>query len=396
MNTIYLNQGREKSLRRHHPWIFSKAVDESKISEAISAGDLVKVVSDTGEFLCYGIYSPKSQIRIRALSFNEDTVPDADFFKERIKVACALRKSVIARGNDGVRLVASEGDFLPGLVVDRYNDFIVISISSLAMEVFRDTIIETFRELYPKSSGYERSDLKSRVKEGLEEQKGLLWGREPDEVIYVKEGGSVLLPVNIANGHKTGYYLDQPENRRAFPIDLHGKSVLNCFCYTGGFGLRAASLGAASVTQVDSSENALEMARKNVEANQLDESVFTYEKADVFQYLRTCRDSRKSFDLIVLDPPKLIETQAQLEKGCRGYKDLNLLALKLLNPGGALLTFSCSGAMTPELFQKVVGDAARDAGKSPRVSRILQQAPDHPLSLDIPEADYLTGLELLI
>ena len=195
--------------------------------------------------------------------------------------------------------------------------------------------------------------------------------------------------------HKTGCYLDQRENRRAFPIDLHGKSVLNCFCYTGGFGLRAASLGASSVTQVDSSENALEMARKNAEANKLDENIFTYEKADVFQYLRTCRDSRKSFDLIVLDPPKLIETQAQLEKGCRGYKDLNLLALKLLNPGGALLTFSCSGAMTPELFQKVVGDAARDAGKSPRVARILQQAPDHPLSLDIPEADYLTGLELL-
>ena len=263
------------------------------------------------------------------------------------------------------------------------------------MDRWKRVITDILMDMPDINTVYERSDTSARAREGLEVADGLLAGKPlPNQFLMTEYG--LNLWVDIANGHKTGCYLDQRENRRAFPIDLHGKSVLNCFCYTGGFGLRAASLGANSVTQVDSSENALEMARKNAEANHLDENVFTYEKADVFQYLRTCRDSRKSFDLIVLDPPKLIETQAQLEKGCRGYKDLNLLALKLLNPGGALLTFSCSGAMTPELFQKVVGDAARDAGKSPRVSRILQQAPDHPLSLDIPEADYLTGLELLL
>ena len=396
MNTIYLNQGREKSLRRHHPWIFSKAVDESKISEAISAGDLVKVVSDTGEFLCYGIYSPKSQIRIRALSFNEDTVPDADFFKERIKVACALRKSVIARGNDGVRLVASEGDFLPGLVVDRYNDFIVISISSLAMEVFRDTIIETFRELYPKSSCYERSDLKSRVKEGLEEQKGLLWGREPDEVIYVKEGGSVLLPVNIANGHKTGAYLDQRASRIRAGELSKGCRVLNCFCYTGGFGLWALKGGAARVENVDVSELALSAAKAGVAQNHLDPGHCRFIKADVFEFLRKQAEKGEQYDLVILDPPKFAESAANLRRACRGYQDINRLGLKLVKKGGRLLTFSCSGLVGAELFQKIVADAALEAGVEAQVVSALRQDDDHVIALPCPESFYLKGLEIAV
>ncbi len=380
--SLILKRRRERSLLRKHPWIFSGGVE--RIDGEPQPGDTIEIHDSTGKWIARAAYSPSSQIIARVWTFDVEEKIDRDFIRKRIEAAVQYRESLgLSKVTNAWRLVFGEADGLPGLVVDRYGDIAVCQFLTVAMDRWKRVITDILMDMPDINTVYERSDTNARAREGLEVAEGLLAGKPLPEKF-------------LANGHKTGYYLDQRENRRAFPIDLHGKSVLNCFCYTGGFGLRAASLGAASVTQVDSSENALEMARKNVEANQLDESVFTYEKADVFQYLRTCRDSRKSFDLIILDPPKLIETQAQLEKGCRGYKDLNLLALKLLNPGGALLTFSCSGAMTPELFQKVVGDAARDAGKSPRVSRILQQAPDHPLSLDIPEADYLTGLELLL
>ena len=392
--SLILKHRRERPLLRKHPWIFSGGVE--RIDGDPQPGDTIEVHDSTGKWIARAAYSPNSQIIARVWTFDVEEKIDRDFIRKRIEAAVAYRESLgLSKVTNAWRLVFGEADGLPGLVIDRYGDIAVCQFLTVAMDRWKRVITDILMDMPDINTVYERSDTNARAREGLEVADGLLAGKPLPTQFLMTEYG-LNLWVDIANGHKTGCYLDQRENRRAFPIDLHGKSVLNCFCYTGGFGLRAASLGASSVTQVDSSENALEMARKNADANHLDENVFSYEKADVFQYLRTCRDSRKSFDLIVLDPPKLIETQAQLEKGCRGYKDLNLLALKLLNPGGALLTFSCSGAMTPELFQKVVGDAARDAGKSPRVARILQQAPDHPLSLDIPEADYLTGLELLL
>ena len=392
--SLILKHRRERSLLRKHPWIFSGGVE--RIDGEPQPGDTIEVHDSTGKWVARAAYSPESQIIARVWTFDPDEKVDRDFIRKRLEAAIAYRDALgISHYTNAWRLVFSEADGLPGLIIDRYGDIAVCQFLTVAMDRWKYVITEILLNQPNIHSVYERSDTNARKREGLPETNGLIDGKPIPDLFLLHEYGMDLW-VDIANGHKTGCYLDQRENRREFPIDLNGKSVLNCFCYTGAFGIRAAMYGADSVVQVDSSENALELARKNSDANHLDANVFSYEKADVFQFLRTCRDSRKSFDLIILDPPKLAETQSQIEKACRGYKDINLLAFKLLNPGGALLTFSCSGAMTPELFRKVVGDAARDAGKTPRISRILQQAPDHPLSLDLPEADYLTGLELLM
>ena len=392
--TVILKEGREKSLLRHHPWIFSKAIQ--KADESLQMGQTVEVVNQAGEFLCYGLYSPNSQIRVRALSFDENVKITDDLVASRVKDAISLRKNVFARGNDGVRLISSEGDLLPGLIADKYNEFIVISISSCGMERYKNIICQTLKEIFPECSIYERSDTKSRAKEGLPVRKGVVIGTEPDDTIYVREEGQVYIPVDIKNGHKTGAYLDQRLSRIKAGSLSKGASVLNCFSYTGGFGLWALKGGAKRIENVDVSEHALNAAKTGVAFNHLDPGRCKFLKKDVFAYLREQVENGAKYDLVILDPPKFAESAANLKKACRGYQDINRLGLKLVAKGGHLLTFSCSGLVDPALFQKIVADAAIDAGVDGRVLGTLRQDEDHVVSLPRPEPFYLTGLDIAV
>lgn len=392
--TVILNEGREKSLLRHHPWIFSKAIQ--KADESLQMGQTVEVVNQAGEFLCYGLYSPNSQIRVRALSFDENVKITDALIASRVKDAISLRKNVFARGNDGVRLISSEGDLLPGLIADKYNEFIVISISSCGMERYKNIICQTLKEIFPECSIYERSDTKSRAKEGLPVRKGVVIGSEPDDTIYVREEGQVYIPVDIKNGHKTGAYLDQRLSRIKAGSLSKGASVLNCFSYTGGFGLWALKGGAKRIENVDVSEHALNAAKTGVAFNHLDPGRCKFLKKDVFAYLREQVEKGAKYDLVILDPPKFAESAANLKKACRGYQDINRLGLKLVAKGGHLLTFSCSGLVDPALFQKIVADAAIDAGVDGRVLGTLRQDEDHVVSLPCPETFYLKGLDIAV
>lgn len=392
--TVILNEGREKSLLRHHPWIFSKAIQ--KADESLQMGQTVEVVNQAGEFLCYGLYSPNSQIRVRALSFDENVKITDALIASRVKDAISLRKNVFARGNDGVRLISSEGDLLPGLIADKYNEFIVISISSCGMERYKNIICQTLKEIFPKCSIYERSDTKSRAKEGLPVRKGVVIGTEPDDTIYVREEGQVYIPVDIKNGHKTGAYLDQRLSRIKAGSLSKGASVLNCFSYTGGFGLWALKGGAKRIENVDVSEHALNAAKTGVAFNHLDPGRCKFLKKDVFAYLREQVEKGAKYDLVILDPPKFAESAANLKKACRGYQDINRLGLKLVAKGGHLLTFSCSGLVDPALFQKIVADAAIDVGVDGRVLGTLRQDEDHVVSLPCPETFYLKGLDIAV
>lgn len=392
--TVILNEGREKSLLRHHPWIFSKAIQ--KADESLQMGQTVEVVNQAGEFLCYGLYSPNSQIRVRALSFDENVKITDALIASRVKDAISLRKNVFARGNDGVRLISSEGDLLPGLIADKYNEFIVISISSCGMERYKNIICQTLNEIFPECSIYERSDTKSRAKEGLPVRKGVVIGTEPDDTIYVREEGQVYIPVDIKNGHKTGAYLDQRLSRIKAGSLSKGASVLNCFSYTGGFGLWALKGGAKRIENVDVSEHALNAAKTGVAFNHLDPGRCKFLKKDVFAYLREQVENGAKYDLVILDPPKFAESAANLKKACRGYQDINRLGLKLVAKGGHLLTFSCSGLVDPALFQKIVADAAIDAGVDGRVLGTLRQDEDHVVSLPCPETFYLKGLDIAV
>lgn len=392
--TVILNEGREKSLLRHHPWIFSKAIQ--KADESLQMGQTVEVVNQAGEFLCYGLYSPNSQIRVRALSFDENVKITNDLVASRVKDAISLRKNVFARGNDGVRLISSEGDLLPGLIADKYNEFIVISISSCGMERYKNIICQTLKEIFPECSIYERSDTKSRAKEGLPVRKGVVIGSEPDDTIYVREEGQVYIPIDIKNGHKTGAYLDQRLSRIKAGSLSKGASVLNCFSYTGGFGLWALKGGAKRIENVDVSEHALNAAKTGVAFNHLDPGRCKFLKKDVFAYLREQVEKGAKYDLVILDPPKFAESAANLKKACRGYQDINRLGLKLVAKGGHLLTFSCSGLVDPALFQKIVADAAIDAGVDGRVLGTLRQDEDHVVSLPCPETFYLKGLDIAV
>ena len=387
---VTLHEGREKSLLRHHPWIFSKAV--ASCDENLGKGEVVKVVSSKGEFLCWGCVSPASQIRVRALSFKEDIVPDDTLIETRVHEAVARRKEMMAEGNDGVRLVASEGDLLPGLICDKYNEYLVISISSCAMEHFKDAVVKALHEDFPEASIYERSDTKSRTKEGLDEHCGVILGKEPPKTIYVKEGNAVFIPVDITTGHKTGAYLDQRASRIYASSLSKNARVLNCFSYTGGFGLWCLKGGANRIENVDVSRQALDEAKQGVVFNHLDPGRCRFIKEDVFAFLREQVEKGEKYDLVILDPPKFAESAANLRRACRGYQDIMRLGFSLLNKGGNLLAFSCSGLVGPELFQKLAADAALDAGVDAVIRHTLRQDSDHVVSLPCPESFYLKGL----
>ncbi len=391
---LILKKGRELSLRRRHPWIFSGAV--ASLKGTPQPGETVLVRDSGGSFLAWAAYSPASQIAARVWSFREEEIPGPELFQQRLETAFSCRKSVFPAGlPDAYRLVNAESDALPGLVVDLYGPYAVCQISSAGMELWRGVLGELLLRYAPEGV-YERSDVESREKEGLVPRTGLLAGREPPALIPFLENG-IRYFCDPREGHKTGFYLDQRMNRLAVRNASAGKGeVLNCFAYTGGFGLAALKGGAGKVWNVDVSGAALRLAEKNAEQNAFSPEAFRTVEADVFQFLRSCRDSRRMFDMIILDPPKFASSVSRREKAARGYKDINLLAMKLLRPGGVLFTFSCSGAMDEDLFGKVIASAAEDAQVDLRISARLFQGPDHPVAAAFPEGAYLKGVQALI
>jgi 23S rRNA (cytosine1962-C5)-methyltransferase len=394
MASIHLKSGREKSLLRRHPWIFSGAI--ARVEGEPATGETVLVQDARGQALGWGAYSPQSQIAVRMWTFEPETQIDANFLSERLQRAVAARSSLAARGDlDAYRLVYAESDGLPGLVVDRYGDTLVCQFLSAGAERWKPTLVEALQQLkvgdWRPGGVFERSDVDVRSKEGLPPTTGVLAGAAPPESIVINEYGC-RFKVQVATGHKTGFYLDQRDNRARLAGDAVGREVLNAFAYTGGFAVWALRGGASHVVNVETSQPALALGQENVRLNGLDTARVEDVAGDVFRVLRQYRDSQREFDLIVLDPPKFAEARSQLEGATRGYKDINLLALKLLRPGGVLFTFSCSGLVTPELFQQVVAGAALDSGREVQIVGRLSQGPDHPVALNFPEGEYLKGL----
>ena len=390
---IFLKDGREKSLQRRHPWIFSGAIDS--IDGTPKSGDTLPVRDVAGNFLAWVAYNADSQITARVWSWQEKEVIDADFFRQRIVAALAARTALgLARHGNGMRIIHGESDGLPGLIVDKFGDVLVMQLGSAGPEHWRDTLADILQELLSPVCIYERSDSDGRELEGLVKRNGIVRGALPKH-IEVSENG-LRFAVDVAEGQKTGYYLDQRDNR-AFTGELaHDKEVLNCFCYTGGFSLYALRGGAKSVLSIDSSQEALNIAQQNVTLNEFDATKAEWQCADVFEALRKLRDQNRKFDLIILDPPKFAPTAAFAEKASRAYKDINLLGFKLLRPGGLLFTYSCSGGISDDLFQKIIAGAALDAGVDAQIVKKLHAAPDHPVLLSFPEGAYLKGLVLRI
>jgi 23S rRNA (cytosine1962-C5)-methyltransferase len=393
--SIILKPGREKSLLRRHPWVFSGAV--SRVDGDPQLGQTVDVLSDKGQFLARGAYSPASQIRARVWTYDPAEKVDADLFRRRIQAALALREGLAPAqkggtqgGTDALRLVHAESDGLPGLIVDRYANHLVLQFLSTGAEFWRETTVELLAELTGVTNIYERSDADVRELEGLQPRTGILREQPPDRLTITENG--IKFTVDIAGGHKTGFYLDQRHNRQRLRELASGRDVLDCFSYTGGFTLNALAGGAKSVLSVDSSVDALNLLRENISINGLPADRSATMEGDVFQLLRKFRDEARSFDLIVLDPPKFAPTAVQAEKAARGYKDINLLAFKLLRAGGILFTFSCSGGVEAALFQKIVAGAALDAGVDTSIVEYLSQDYDHPVNLNFPEGAYLKGL----
>ncbi|NOU00136.1 MAG: class I SAM-dependent rRNA methyltransferase [Gallionella sp.] len=430
---IILNPGREKSVLHRHPWIFSGAIKQ--MDGAPISRDTLPVRSAQGEFLAWAAYNPDSKITARIWSWREDEIIDAAFFRKRIESALAARVSFSnisqekkwpafplpqgeglkvegthindssltptlsrrereATQNNGMRLIHAESDGLPGLIVDQYGDVLVMQIGSAGAERWRDTCADILQELCNPICVYERSDSDSRLLEKLDKRNGVLRGSLPNSVEVIENG--LRFKVDVAEGQKTGFYLDQRNNRALTETLARDKDVLNCFCYTGGFSLYALRGGAKSVLSIDASADALSIAQENLIANGLDTTRAEWQEADVFQALRTLRDQGRKFDLIILDPPKFAPTAAFAEKAARGYKDINLLGFKLLRPGGVLATYSCSGGISDDLFQKIIAGAALDAGVDAQIVHYLHASADHPVLLSFPEGAYLKGLVLRI
>ncbi|HHF2955511.1 TPA: class I SAM-dependent methyltransferase [Vibrio diabolicus] len=387
---IYLVKGREKSVKRKHPWIFSRGIN--KVEGEPALGETVDVFTHDDKWLAKAAYSPASQIRARIWSFDKEEI-DTAFFVKRLKDAQLLREDIIERdGLTGYRLIAAESDGMPGVTIDRYQNFFVCQLLSAGAEHNKQAIVDALVECFPDCSVYERSDVAVRKKEGLKETTGVLHGEEPPKSVVIEENG-VKISVDIVGGHKTGFYLDQRDSRQQAMKYVKGKEVLNCFSYTGGFGLYALKGDAKRVINADVSQPALDTAKFNAELNEFDISKkrAVFLNADVFKLLREYRDQGTQFDVVIMDPPKFADSKAQLNGACRGYKDINMLAMQILKPGGTLLTYSCSGLMDQVLFQKIIADAALDANRQVKFVERFEQAADHPTDTAYPEGFYLKG-----
>ena len=387
---MIIKSGREKSLLRRHPWIFSGAMNS--VDTGVESGDFVRVEAADGRFLAHAAFSEKSQIIARVMSFNENDVIDEDFFRKRIGDAVRYR-GAIPHETNAMRLIHAESDGLPGLIADRYGDVVVLQLSTAGIDRQRDLLARLLMDATQAKTIYERSDADVRELEGLPPRNGWLLGAALQDEVVIEENG-MRIAVDIAHGHKTGFYLDQRENRALTRSLSSDAEVLNCFCYTGAMSVAALAGGAKSALSIDSSGPALAIAARNVALNNLDAARAEWLEADVFQALRKLRDQARSFDLIILDPPKFAPTAHHAEKAARAYKDINLLGLKLLRAGGYLLTFSCSGGISADLFQKIIAGAALDAGVDAQILRHLNAGVDHPVAIHFPEGEYLKGLLL--
>ena len=386
---VILKKGREKSVKNRHPWIFSGSV--SRVEGNPSNGDVVDVWNSRARFVARGIYNDKSQIRVRLLTWNPNDPIDEQFWQRRISRAIVGRLSLKqSQDTDAYRVVYSEADGVPGFIADVYGPWLVVQFLSLAAEHHRRVILNTLLDIVEPQGIYERSDSDSRAKEGLVPVTGPVWGELPPDLIEIEENGHAFM-VDVKLGHKTGFYLDQRENRQKMTKYFSGKEVLNAFAYTGGFSVYAAHAGASRIVNVDTSERALQIAENNMLRNGFTGREDVYAAADVFDILRSYNEARWKFDVIILDPPKFAHSKRGVEKATHGYKDINMLAMKLLKRGGILATFSCSGAVSRDLFQKVLFGAAVDAGRTAQIIEHLSQGSDHPILLTCRETEYLKG-----
>ncbi len=389
MNKIILNKGKDKAAWQLHPWVFSGA-----ISAALGKpqnGDIVSVYNIEDEFIAYGIYNGNSRVAVRLLEWDPSQEINEQWWRNRVSKSVNNRLSLLHETNNTVRLIFAEADFLPGLIADKYADFISVQVHSAGIEKVKDIIVDQLVQLLQPKGIYERSDLKSREYEGLPDTNGILYGAVPPEFVDVIENG-IHYQVNIVEGQKSGFYCDQRENRAITARYAKDKTVLDCFSYSGGFTLNAFREGAKSITSVDSSGLAIETLKNNIRLNGFDSSKHTAVQSDVNKYLRELGEQGEKFDVIVLDPPKYAPTRSALEKASRAYKDLNRRGLMLLNSGGLLATFSCSGAMDIETFKQVIAWAALDAGKEIQFIYQYCQPEDHPVRASFPESEYLKGL----
>lgn len=390
MKKVFLKKGRKKNVLLRHPWIFSGAIE--KIDYNVEPGDLVEVCDYFGKFIAKGYINPKSQIAIRIMTWEKDENPeDKDFIVNRLRAAINLRKAHFDPSiTNAFRLVNSEADFIPGLIVDRYNDIIVVQILTLGMEKFKETVVEFLKDYLSPRCIYERSDLYVRKKEGLDLKRGIIYGNLPKRQEILENAHAFL--VDIEEGQKTGFYLDQKDNRRELLRFCNGKKILNCFAYTGAFSVYALKGGAEYAVNVEISSSSTELAKEIMHLNQLRDEQQEFIVGDAFNVLRALKEEKREFDLVILDPPKFAHAQGKLENAIRGYKDINLQAMQLLKPGGILFTFSCSGSVSLELFSKIITWAAMDARKSVQVIKRLGQPMDHPYLTTFMESEYLKGL----
>lgn len=390
LSRIILKPKRDRPIRQHHPWVFSGSI--TRVEGSAQDGDLVDVFSASNEWLARGYLNRRSQITVRLFSWDREQLVDQDFWRSRLEQALVGRSGLDANPKvTAYRIVNAESDGIPGLVVDRYDDWLVIQALTLGIEERKHELAGLLFDLVPGVKGvYERSDVDVREKEGMLPAVGSLVGEEPPDLIEIVEHGYQFL-VDVKGGHKTGFYLDQRRNRALLPSYCNGAEVLNAFAYTGAFGIYALGGGAAEVTNVDTLDQALALAMQHVEINRFDVSNIVNEVADVFAQLRAFRAANRQFDVIILDPPRFATSQRSVRKASRGYKDINWIAFQLLKPGGILFTFSCSGLVSRDLFQKIVFGAALDAERDVQIIGQLSQSSDHPVALYFPEAAYLKG-----
>lgn len=390
MIQVNLAKGKEKPVKHHHSWVFSGAI--AKVIGQANNGDIVRVNDNNGQFLAYGYYNQASKITVRLLSWSETETINEDWWFQKIKKSIERRKEGIDfNSTDSYRLIFSEADELPGLIVDKFQDYLVCQFLTLGIDQRKQIIIDALVKILQPKGIYERSDAAARTLEGIAVSNGLLYGTIPNEPILIKENNLHFL-VDVNEGQKSGYFLDQRENRAYLANFAKGKTVLDCFSYSGGFSLYAKNAGAKNVTSVDSSALAMETLKANYESNQMAFAPEQLIVADVFQYLRNANTENLHWDLIILDPPKLAPSRKSLPRAERAYKDLNMQALKLMKEGDLLATFSCSGSLTLDHFKQILAWAAVDAGKELQFIHEFGQPIDHPVRSAFPESFYLKGL----
>lgn len=390
MHSVKLKKGKEKAVRQLHPWVFSGAIDQIKGNP--ENGDIIMVTDSNNNFLAYGFFNDKSRVAVRLLEWNLETEINESWWRKKIRTAVKHRDELNTKETNTYRLIFSEADFLPGLIVDRYADFLSVQILTSGIERIKHIILDELQQLLSPKGIFDRSDASARAHEGMEASSGgILLGSEPPEFVSVKENG-IFYQVNIAEGQKSGFYCDQRDNRKWVADHVKDKKVLDCFSYSGGFSLNALAKGAKEVISVDSSALALETLKRNMEINSFNNVPHRLIQSDVNKQLRAFREENEKFDVIILDPPKFAPSRSALTKASRAYKDLNRMAMLLLEEGGLLATYSCSGAVDISMFKQIIAWAALDAGKEVQFIQQFSQPADHPVRSSFPEGEYLKGL----